>query len=67
MGASRKALWLFTGGASGLVFKANSKKERIANALEKADNRQADRSRSHISSKDALDCPGFDGGFRALT
>lgn len=35
MGFLRKATFVATGGASGLVFKANSKKERIANALEK--------------------------------
>jgi hypothetical protein len=31
----RKATWVATGGMSGLVIKANSKKERIANAMEK--------------------------------
>jgi len=35
MGFMRKVLFVGTGGASGLVFKANSKKERTANALEK--------------------------------
>jgi hypothetical protein len=34
MGVLRKALWVSTGGASGLVFKANSKKARTAKALE---------------------------------
>jgi hypothetical protein len=35
MGFMRKALFLGTGGASGLVVKSNSKKERSAKALEK--------------------------------
>ncbi len=35
MGFLRKSLFLGTNGASGLFFKANSKKERTANALEK--------------------------------
>lgn len=35
MGFMRKALFLGTGGASGVVVKANSKKERTAKALEK--------------------------------
>ena len=35
MGFMRKALFVGTGGASGLFIRANSKKERIANALEK--------------------------------
>lgn len=34
MGFLRKATWVATGGASGLVVKANSKKERTAKALE---------------------------------
>ena len=34
MGFLRKAAFVATGGMSGLVFKANSKKERIANATE---------------------------------
>lgn len=35
MGFLRKATWVATGGASGLVVKANSKKERTAKAMEK--------------------------------
>ena len=35
MGFMRKALFLGTGGASGFVVKANSKKDRTAKALEK--------------------------------
>jgi hypothetical protein len=34
MGFMRKALFLGTGGASGLVVRANSKKERAAKAAE---------------------------------
>lgn len=34
MGFMRKALFLGTGGASGLAVKSNSKKERTAKALE---------------------------------
>jgi hypothetical protein len=34
MGFLRKGLFVATGGASGLAFKANSKKERTAKALE---------------------------------
>jgi hypothetical protein len=34
MGFMRKALFLGTGGASGMVVKANSKKDRSAKALE---------------------------------
>ena len=34
MGFMRKATWVLSGGASGFVFKANSKKERQTKALE---------------------------------
>jgi hypothetical protein len=35
MGFMRKALFVYTGGLSGLAVKANSKKERTAKAAEK--------------------------------
>ena len=46
MGFLRKATWVATGGASGLVFKANSKKERTANAMEKMARGQTGRGTS---------------------
>jgi len=66
MGFLRKATWVSTGGASGLVFKANSKKERIANALE-AQNRatnQANRSaRPTLADSGIYHFSNYDGGF----
>jgi hypothetical protein len=66
MGFLRKATWITTGGTSGLVFKANSKKERIANALE-AQNRamnQANRSaRPTLADSGIYHFSNYDGGF----
>jgi hypothetical protein len=70
MGFLRKATFVATGGASGLVFKANSKKERIANALEKQNRQQRVSARPRPASAPVSAVPpsstfplaNYDGG-----